>query len=149
MLFYGCLYIRYIYKWAPNTVFEDVQEIQPWCRITATMSQSHNELSTNAGCGPEQLAATVPCASVYSGCIAMARRTQLLVVFCKYSRALQASSMAEVEPAADIYITGSGAPAGDNPVQQFLSPPCCGSVWTSGSQSQSSFAPIPSQPWLR
>jgi hypothetical protein len=25
------------------------------------------------GCGPEQLAATVPCASVYDGCIAMAR----------------------------------------------------------------------------
>ena len=25
---------------APNTVFEDVQEIQPWFRITATMSQS-------------------------------------------------------------------------------------------------------------
>ena len=25
------------------------------------------------GCGPEQLAATVPCASVYSGCIAIAQ----------------------------------------------------------------------------
>jgi hypothetical protein len=40
------------------------------------------------GCGPEQLAATVPCAHVYSGCIAMARRTQLLAVFCKYSTTL-------------------------------------------------------------
>ena len=60
------------------TVFEDIQEIQPWCRITATTSQSHNELSTNVpyleavqgvwwGCGPEQLAAKVPCARVYSG----------------------------------------------------------------------------------
>ena len=59
-------------------MFEDIQEIQPWCRITATTSQSHDELSTNVpfseagpgggwGCGPEQLAATVPCASVYSG----------------------------------------------------------------------------------
>ena len=62
-------------------------------RITATTSKSHNELSTNVpfleagqgggwGCGPEQLVATVPCASVYSGCIAMARRTQRLAVFC-------------------------------------------------------------------
>ena len=30
-----------------NTVFEDVLEIQPWCRITATTSQFHNVLSTN------------------------------------------------------------------------------------------------------
>ena len=42
------------------------------------------------GCCPEKLAATVPCASVYSGWITMAqihnivrRRTQLLAVFCK------------------------------------------------------------------
>ena len=40
MLLYRC-------QWAPNTVFEDVQEIQPWCRITTTASQPHNELSTN------------------------------------------------------------------------------------------------------
>ena len=47
------------------------------------------------GCGPKQLAATVPCASVYSGCIAMARihniirkHTKLLAVLCKYSRTL-------------------------------------------------------------
>ena len=63
--------------WAPNTVFEDVQEIHPWCRIRATTSQSHDELSTNVpfleagqgvwwGCGPERLEATVPCACVYS-----------------------------------------------------------------------------------
>ena len=38
------------------------------------------------GCGHEQLAATVPCTSVYSGCITMVRRTKLLAVFCKYSR---------------------------------------------------------------
>ena len=64
----------------PNTIFEDVQEIQPRCRITATTSQPHNELSTNApfleadqggsrvgagqgggwGCGPEQLVAPEP-----------------------------------------------------------------------------------------
>ena len=36
---------------------------------------------------------------------------------------------------------------GDNPGQQFLSLPCRGSVWTSRSQSQNSFPPIPSQPW--
>ena len=64
---------------AAKTVLEDVQEIQPWCRITAT-SQSHRELSTNVpfleagpgvwgGCGSEQLAATVPWASVYSGAL--------------------------------------------------------------------------------
>ena len=62
---------------APNTVLEDLQEIQPWCRITATRSQSHHELCTNVafleagqgvwwGRGPEQLAATVPCARVNS-----------------------------------------------------------------------------------
>ena len=89
MLIYRC-------EWALNTVFEDVQEIQPWCRITATTSQSHNELSTNLfleagqgggwGCGSEQLAARVPCAHVYSGCIAMARCRHPLAVFCKYSR---------------------------------------------------------------
>ena len=50
----------------PNTVVEDVQEIQPWCRMTASRSQSHHELSTNGlsleaghggwwGRGPEQL----------------------------------------------------------------------------------------------
>ena len=48
----------------PNTVVEDVQEVQPWCRITATGTQSHRELSTNGpfleadpgvwwGCGPD------------------------------------------------------------------------------------------------
>ena len=31
-----------------NTVFEDVPDIQPWCTITATTSQSHIELSPNA-----------------------------------------------------------------------------------------------------
>ena len=42
----------------------------------------------------------------------------------------------------------SGAQAGDIRRQQSLSPPCRGScVW--GSQSQSSFPPIHSQPWLR
>ena len=46
------------------------------------MSQSHNELSTNA----PFLEAGLQC--VYNGCIAMARRTQLLAVFCKYSRTL-------------------------------------------------------------
>ena len=41
------------------------------------------------GCGPEQLAAAIPCAGVYSGWVAMARihkiirrGTQLLAVFC-------------------------------------------------------------------
>ena len=43
---------------------------------------------------------------------------------------------------------GSGVPAGDDRGQQSLSPPCRGSC-TSGSQSQSSFPPIPAQPWLR
>ena len=53
-------------------------KLQPWCRITSITSQYHNELTTNvpiseAGqgggweCGPEQFAATVQCASVYSG----------------------------------------------------------------------------------
>ena len=36
---------------------------------------------------------------------------------------------------------GSWAPAGDNPRQQSLSPPCRTSIC--------SFLPIPSQPWLR
>ena len=40
------------------------------------------------GCDPEQLAATEPCA-VYSGCIAMARRTQPLAVIFKYSGVLE------------------------------------------------------------
>jgi hypothetical protein len=40
------------------------------------------------GCGPEQLAATEPSA-VYSGCMEMARRTQPLAVFCKYSGVLE------------------------------------------------------------
>ena len=39
--------LSYRSYWAPNTVFEHVPDIQPWCRITATTSQSHNELSTN------------------------------------------------------------------------------------------------------
>ena len=30
------------------TVFKDVTEIQPWCRVTATPSQSHIELPPNA-----------------------------------------------------------------------------------------------------
>ena len=29
------------------TVFKDVPEIQPWCRVTATPSQSHIELPPN------------------------------------------------------------------------------------------------------
>ena len=70
-------------------------------RITAAMSQSHNELSTNVPFlrggsrwrvgvfGPEQLAATVPCAPFYSGCIGMVSCTQLFAVFCKYSRTLR------------------------------------------------------------
>ena len=45
MLRYGC------FKWAPNTVFEDPPEIQLWCRIIATTSQSHIELSPNASFG--------------------------------------------------------------------------------------------------
>ena len=84
MLFYGCLYIGPLIQY-----LKTFQEIQPRCRITATKSQSHNEPSTNEpfleagqgggwGCGPEQPAATVPCTSVYSECIAMARRTQHL-----------------------------------------------------------------------
>ena len=40
------------------------------------------------GCGPEQLAATEPCA-VHSGCIAMLRRTQPLAMFCRYSEVLE------------------------------------------------------------
>ena len=32
----------------PNTVFEDVQEIQPWCRISPTMS---SPLPATAGSG--------------------------------------------------------------------------------------------------
>ena len=40
---------------------------------------------------------------------------------------------------------GSVALAGDNPGKQSLSPPCRVSIWTSGSQSQSSSPPIPSQ----
>ena len=64
---------------APNTVLEDVQEIQPWCRITATTSQSHNENSTNvpfvgggsrwrwAG-GPEQCSAVFANMLELSGC---------------------------------------------------------------------------------
>ena len=38
---------------------------------------------------------------------------------------------------------------GNNRGQQSLSPPSNGSIWTSGSQSQSSGPPIPSQPWPR
>ena len=53
------------------TVVEEVQEIQPWGRNTATTSQSHHEKEAGPGvwwgCGPVQLAAPVPCASVYSG----------------------------------------------------------------------------------
>ena len=77
---HATLWMLYRCQWAPNTVLEDVPEIQPWCRITATTSQSNNELSTNVpfveagqggvwGCGPEQLEATDLCASVYSGCM--------------------------------------------------------------------------------
>ena len=47
MLLYGCLYIGVSGPVTGHTVFEDVQEIQPRHRITATTSQSHNELSTN------------------------------------------------------------------------------------------------------
>ena len=67
-------YFMDAYIWvlvAPYTVFVDVQEIQPWCRILATRRKSLNELSTNGpsleagpgvwGRGPEQLVATVPC----------------------------------------------------------------------------------------
>jgi hypothetical protein len=46
MLLYVYLYVG-VSQWAHHTIFEDVQEIQPWCRITATTSQSHDELSTN------------------------------------------------------------------------------------------------------
>ena len=84
------------------------------------------------------------CASVYSGWIAMAlihniirRRTQLLTVFCKYSRTLWV-----VRPEPYHQGSASGAPpAGDNPRQQSLSPPCRGSIGTSRTQSQSSFPP--------
>ena len=44
MLLYGCFNIGIS---GAVTVFEHVPEIQPWCRITATTSQSHIELSPN------------------------------------------------------------------------------------------------------
>ena len=37
----------YIGLSGPHTVFEDLQEVEPWGRITATRTQSHRELSTN------------------------------------------------------------------------------------------------------
>ena len=46
MLLYGCFNIDI--SGPPNTVFEDFPEIQPSCRITATTSQTHIELSPNA-----------------------------------------------------------------------------------------------------
>ena len=88
MLLYGCFYIvvsgpliQYL------KTFSFAAELQP-LRASPTMSFPQTCRSFEAGqggglgCGPEQLAATVPCACVYSGCIAMARRTQLLAVFC-------------------------------------------------------------------
>ena len=54
------------------------------------------DVGQGGGWGCEKLAATVPCTSVYSGCIVMARihniiwrHTQLLPVFCKCSRTLR------------------------------------------------------------
>ena len=70
-------------QWAPYTVFSRNSRnsalLQNYSQYnTIQYSQSPNELSTKVvfleagqgvwcGCGPEQLAATVPCASVYSG----------------------------------------------------------------------------------
>jgi hypothetical protein len=67
-------------------------ELQP-LQASPTMSFPQTCRFIEAGqgggwvCGPEQLAATVPCTSVYSGCIAVARipniiqrRTQLLTM---------------------------------------------------------------------
>ena len=96
MLFYGCLYIgvsgpliQYLKMFNKCSHGAELQPLR-----------ASPQLSTNApflevgqgggwGCGPEQLAATVPFASAYSGCIAMLRRTQLLAVFCKYCRTLR------------------------------------------------------------
>ena len=56
------------------------KELQP-LRASPTMSflQTCRFLEAGQGggwgCGPEQLAATVPCGRVYSGCIAMVRHT--------------------------------------------------------------------------
>ena len=101
MLFYGCSYIG-----VSGPLIQYLKTMQPRCRITATMSQYNNELSTNIpfleagqggecgrvkvcpgggwGCGPEQLAATVPCASVYSGCMQWrgAHTAKNKTVFC-------------------------------------------------------------------
>ena len=42
MLIYECFYLA-----VSGPLIQYVQEIQPWCIITAITSQSHNELSTN------------------------------------------------------------------------------------------------------
>ena len=59
MLFYGCIYIG-----VSGPLIQYLGPGGGW------------------GCGPEQLAATVACTSVYNGCIATARRTQLFCNSC-------------------------------------------------------------------
>ena len=93
MLLYECFYIAVsgplIQYLKTFKKFRLGAELQP-LRASPTMSFPQTCLFLEAGPGggwgrgPEQLAATVPCANFYSGCIAMARRTQLLAVFCKY-----------------------------------------------------------------
>ena len=85
MLLYGCFYIvvsgpliQYL------KTFSFAAELQP-LRASPTMSFPQTCRSFEAGqggglgCGPEQLAATVPCACVYSGCIAMAIGKLILI----------------------------------------------------------------------
>ena len=85
MLLYGCLYIgvdgpliQYLKTFKKFSLGAELQPL----RASPTMSfpQTCRLLEAGQdggwGCGPEQLAATaVPCARVYSGCIAMVRHT--------------------------------------------------------------------------
>ena len=91
MLFYGSFYIGVsgplIQCLKTFKKFSRGAELQP-LRASPTMSFLQtcrfSEAGGGWGCGPSQLAATVLCAHVYNGCIAMARRTKLLGVFCNY-----------------------------------------------------------------
>ena len=98
MLIYGCLYvdvsgplILYLKTFKRFSLGAEIQPV--WASCTLSFLQKRRFLEAGQGggwgCGPEQLATTVPCARVYSGCIAMARRRQQLAVFCKYSRTLR------------------------------------------------------------
>ena len=100
MLLYGCFYIAVsgplIQYLKTFNKFSFGAELQP-IRASHTMSFPKTCRFLEAGpgggwgCDPEQLAAMVPCANVYSGCITMVMHTQLLAVCCKYSRTLWCS----------------------------------------------------------